>query len=240
MENIVDIIYPIGKGSKWNNNELKYSLRSLEKHGKSLGRVFITGDCPDFLSDEIVHTPCEDSYSYGVINTNEKILHTLRSHDVSDNFVFMNDDFFLLKDVDLSTYPYYYKRMLKPEEEKKKYGNSLVFTYYYLIFQEKSVKNFELHLPIVFNKQNFLSLEKEWSLSKKLPLGLQTRSIYCNMLSIDGIKTRDCKIRDFSDPKDVWDVIEPRDCFSIADTAISCGIESILSELYPKKSKYEK
>lgn len=37
----MDILYVIGRGSKWENNELRYSLRSLEKNGINVGNIFI-------------------------------------------------------------------------------------------------------------------------------------------------------------------------------------------------------
>jgi len=235
----VDVIYPVGTGSTWDNNELKYSLRSLEKHGKDVRNVYIIGEKPEFISDEVTFIPFKDEHSYAVINVNEKILHVLNNWEVTDDFVYMNDDFFLLKDVNLGQYPYYYKRNLKPEEEKSRYGKSLVFTYYYLIFQQKKYKNFELHLPIVFNRDKYMAMEKEWDVCRKMPLGLQLRSIYCNMLEIEGVKTRDSKIRTFDSVEEVSKTIEFRDCFSIADSSIECGMDHILNELFPDKSKYE-
>jgi len=39
----VDVVYPLSNGSHWDNNELRYSLRSLEKYALNLGRVFVVG-----------------------------------------------------------------------------------------------------------------------------------------------------------------------------------------------------
>lgn len=59
----MDIIYSIGSGSTWDNNELRYSLRSLDMYGKSYDRVFVVGNIPEFLSDEVIKVP------YGVTGT---------------------------------------------------------------------------------------------------------------------------------------------------------------------------
>lgn len=240
IDNAVDLIYIVGSGSRWDNNELRYSLRSLEKYATNVGKVYVTGIKPDFLSDEVIHTPCNDDYPFSVININEKILHTLRTHNISENFVYMNDDFFLIKEVDISSYPYYYKRMLKHDDRKSDYVKSLVYTYYYLVFQEKNYKDFELHLPIVFNKEKYLSLNEHWELCKKLPYGLQLRSIYCNMFDIEGVKTNDLKITAFESLDEIKKKIEPRNCFSIGNNAIPSGMDRYLNELFPEKSKYEK
>ena len=44
----MDIVYILGNGSKFNNEEIRYSLRSLEKF-VNFDRVFIVGECPKFL-----------------------------------------------------------------------------------------------------------------------------------------------------------------------------------------------
>ena len=45
----IDVLYILGIGSKFGNEELKYSLRSLETYVKDYGRVFITGVFPPFI-----------------------------------------------------------------------------------------------------------------------------------------------------------------------------------------------
>jgi hypothetical protein len=45
-----NLLYILGSGSKWQNNEIRYSIRSAEKYVGNLGRVFIVGEFPKFLS----------------------------------------------------------------------------------------------------------------------------------------------------------------------------------------------
>ena len=42
----MDVLYYIGAGSMRQNIELRLSLRSLEKHGKNIDRVFLVGNKP--------------------------------------------------------------------------------------------------------------------------------------------------------------------------------------------------
>ena len=57
MENRTDVVYPIGQGSSWKNNELRFSLRSIEKYGINVGKLFIVGELPDFLlGEDIIYT----------------------------------------------------------------------------------------------------------------------------------------------------------------------------------------
>ena len=39
----MDVVYILGKGSVWKDNEIRYSLRSIEKHLTGFDRVFIVG-----------------------------------------------------------------------------------------------------------------------------------------------------------------------------------------------------
>ena len=41
------------------DDELRYSLRSVEKHLKNFGKVYIIGNLPSFLKD-VVHIPYDD------------------------------------------------------------------------------------------------------------------------------------------------------------------------------------
>ena len=49
----MDILYYIGDGSHHNNEELRYSLRALEKHCKDIDEVWIVGNKPHFLNDKV-------------------------------------------------------------------------------------------------------------------------------------------------------------------------------------------
>jgi len=56
----MDIVYLMGEGySKCNYNELRYSLRSIDKYGKNVDRVYVIGYCPEWLSDEIIKIPLD-------------------------------------------------------------------------------------------------------------------------------------------------------------------------------------
>jgi len=44
----VDVVIPLGRGSRWNDNELRFCLRSLEKNFLDLGKVWIVGEKPEW------------------------------------------------------------------------------------------------------------------------------------------------------------------------------------------------
>ena len=52
----VDLVYPLNKlCSHWRNQELRYSLRSVEKFVKNYRNIYIIGDKPKYLNGEVAH-----------------------------------------------------------------------------------------------------------------------------------------------------------------------------------------
>src|SRR4051812_2193913 len=105
---VVDVVYPFGKGSLWKNNELRYSLRSLEENCIGVKNVFVIGQNPEFLSDKVIHVPYQDIYTNKSRNIMSKIHWICNDRRVSDNFVMLNDDYFFLQQINLAEYPYYW------------------------------------------------------------------------------------------------------------------------------------
>jgi hypothetical protein len=55
----MDLVYVLGSGSRWGDNELRYSLRSVEKHLKGYNNVYLVGDKPDWVRN-VTHIPKQD------------------------------------------------------------------------------------------------------------------------------------------------------------------------------------
>jgi len=112
----MDILYLVGEGySKCNYNELRYSLRSIEKYGKNVDRVYVVGYCPEWLSDEIIKIPL-DSQSLKHSGITEKhinfitsILYVVDNTDIGNEFLISMDDHFYIRETDFNNYPIYAK-----------------------------------------------------------------------------------------------------------------------------------
>ena len=103
-----DAVYPLGSGSKWNNNELRYSLRSLEKNLVDLRNVYIVGYRPEWLTGAI-HIPCDDPLPHNKDgNIIRKILRACQTPGLSEDFLQVSDDQILLRPLSFAElYPYY-------------------------------------------------------------------------------------------------------------------------------------
>ena len=91
-----------------NNDELRYSLRSLDRNARWLRRIFVFSNCPppDWLRsdhprltwvrhEEVIPPEFLPTFNSHVI---ESFLH--RIPDLASQFIYMNDDFFVLRKVE--------------------------------------------------------------------------------------------------------------------------------------------
>ena len=245
----MDILYIVGTGSNWDNNELRYSLRSIEKFGRNVGRVYIAGNKPDFVSDLVTHIPCKDETNRKHKNILKKVLAAMQSSDIGKHFLISSDDHFYMREVDFDNYPVYYQASViqtTPADKSKKpnhYHLSLADTKSMLerwglpTFQTNPHCNthfdadlYKLYFPLFAE-----ALNKEY--------GGELNCLMGNMLIADGYQPKrfvDKKIGDFADTKDLFEQIGDTECFSISDAAVRCGIGGFLKTMFPEKSKYEK
>lgn len=240
---MIDVMYILGTGSKWKNNEIRYSLRSLEKHLKEYRNIYIVGERPDFLDYSIIkHIPAREKPVEKQRRIGEKILAGIKGiPDLSANFLFFNDDHFLLDDFKAFRFPYYYKYDLKQSyivrKQNDPYYHSLKNTHDILSKNNLSTKNFDIHCPIMYNKYFFKAMmdDAKWPND----FGFVLKSLYCNTLSVIGEEMMDCKLYIPMDVGQIKKMIHRKKFFSIGDKAINKYLEEVLEELYPKKSKFE-
>lgn len=244
-----DILIPLGLGSRNDNLEIRYCLRSIEKHLSGVGNIFIVGEKPDFLQN-IIHIPCEESKDnkHRAHNIYSKIIagithvahieydEVLLHEELSDNFLFMNDDHFLLTDYVAGEFLYYHRGVIQthrvPNEAQRIQMENTVAEF------GKTLHDFDIHCPIVYNKERFrMTFEgREW---KDYGFGLKTA--YCNVWYPPGVWCEDLKFTELAMRESIYRALEGRSWFSIGDTVLreGSGMKEVLQELYPNKSIYE-
>lgn len=237
---MIDVFYVLGSGSKWQNNEIRYSMRSLEKYGKNVGQVYVIGEEPDFISDEVKYIKATDIGS-PACNHWYKVKRFFVETGIK-RACYMMDDIFFIKDVDLENYPYYCSGELKKYTDigRNNYHRMITDTKKELEKENKPITNFEIHCPIIYEKDKFESLEKKfYKIKANHRHFVGVRSYYCNMNDIQGTFCNDMKIR--KQHMNNWlERIKTNDCFSTSDDVISMGVGDWLKKEFPNPSKYEK
>jgi len=228
---MVDVLYILGKGSQYNNLELRLSLRSLEENCEDISKVYIVGYKPDWIKN-IIHIEEEDNLEREK-NAFKKILKACKS-GISDNFLFMNDDFYMIRKFKAIEYPYFINGDIRFVSNPSRWQEIFNKTIVYL--QSKGieqVKDFCVHCPVLYNKKKFLSLKSLFEKSIDAKCGYSPRLLYGNLFVKDYKRAVDCKL---------WDITEIKDneqgCVSTKDDC-----DEVLEQLkiiFSKKSKYEK
>jgi len=235
----MNLVIPLKTGTQ--SKEVIYAIRSFQKHIIGISGLIILGEKDNRLKD-VKYIKCkEDKLSqFKERNIYRKILSACISDEVSENFVFANDDHFLLKDYDVNKLPYYYKGELYESMKitNPGYRKSLNHTRRHLMNNNYPTKDFDVHFPIVYNKNSFICTQRGIDWDKEY--GYVIKSLYANTLNIEGEQMNDCKIKEKLTYNQIKERLNNRDWFSTADHAINDDMIKFLEETYPNKSKYEK
>jgi len=194
----MDLVYVVGRPALCDFNEIKYSIRSAEKNLK-FDRLFLVGYVPKFIFKKSIYNLeigdyCENKYK----NVAKKVAGIMDSKAISEDFIYMNDDFFLLDK--FKKVPYYH--MGKIADWVEHYPKAKLKYYENICKLHKDFPDglfFETHFPIVYNKEKAKKVIAKY----KLKITIMLRSYYCNEYidELDGVeKTFDYKIyneRDF-------------------------------------------
>lgn len=180
---MITIVYPyLEKYARW--EELRYSLRSLEKHLKGDYRVLLVGDKPSWATN-VEHIAVERDPRKGQTNHYDvanKML-VAAEHIGSGSMIRMYDDVYFLKDVKVEevglmngkhvateklTFKDWQKKGWKRYmlESNMKQHRMLLFKSYLKLYNDPefkgSVYNFETHSPKLFDVEQFLRAQSRW------------------------------------------------------------------------------
>jgi len=179
----LDFVYILGTQSQWQNNELRYSLRSL-RHVPHR-RVVIIGECPSWVRN-VLHIPAADPTTHKIINAQHKLRIACETPEVSEDFVLMNDDFFFLQPT--TTLRPTYKGTLENYLQIHPTGHgyyydAMKFTLEWMQSRGfEDILDFETHFPMVRNKKQAMCV---FHIMHGQP-PFFFRSIYGNLFCRDG------------------------------------------------------
>lgn len=166
--------------------ELRYSLRSLCNISNWNGQVIVVGDCEQWFSDTItvIEAPkFADKYQ----DTQSKLRAAANNKRVPDDFIYMNDDFFVIRPTTLTPL---YDGTLESYTGKNPWQLTKSNTKAYLEAQGiTNPKDYDIHVPMVFNKAK---LKQALQICQERP-GLQIRSLYGNLYQVGGKQYKDPK-----------------------------------------------
>lgn len=248
----MDVVYVIGTGSRWDNNELRYSLRSIERFGIGLGEVWIVGDeLPDFIdAGKVRYLHFPDSRNRSPYqNVFSKIAYFFGATTVQ-RFLLSSDDHFFIKPTDFENYPIYYKGEHMPKEPKPEIGDALynrvlLRTAAFMRQHNLTDKFFEGHTNKLYSRAAWdylqaLGIEEYAMQGDGISLNAPMAAVQAECIKPEYlIKRKDIKLQHLNTPED-WEQIREANCFSIGNSAIPTGVAGLLHVLFPNPSRFEK
>ena len=188
---LTDLVYVVGAGSRWQNNELRFSLRSVSANLKNVGNIFIVGEYPDFIKN-CIHVPCEDIFDPAINadgNMTHKLLKVCKRPDLSEDFLFMNDDFIINQPIAANEIQWLHKgdMALRPPGYwvTQFYRHRLKRTFEELKASDLSTIQYDYHAPMLMNKLKFILIMQHFNYADGI--GYTFRSLYGNSLRLPAI-----------------------------------------------------
>lgn len=251
----VDILYVIGTGSQNNNAELLYSLRSVSKYCKNVGRVVISGDIPSFVGGAAETVPCHDVEVFGKHwNMLYKISQGIRRANLTKPFLFSCDDHFFTRPTDLTQWrqrlrcDHIYTEKEWEEEHQHmcgKYQRAIAATGELLRGQGLPAINTVWHGNMWIDPKyldDVIALAE--SHRRASVYGFEPMMIFESFMHRDGVDgplvplVRDVKASSFELAQSYASAYG---CFSTSDKAWVNGLlKKWLAKMFPEKSEYEK
>lgn len=235
--------------------ELRYSLRSIARYGRNVGRVFVIGDVPSFVSDRVTCISHPAPYAVKERNIMDAIVHAAHFADMTDEFLRSSDDHFYVRHVDFDDYPVWRKKVqewkeayddpsengLLPVKGGSGYHRQLVHTRAFLASEGLTFHYFDIHRNTHLSRSVIRECVKRGLVARALRsrTPVLTDSLFGNyrytMEPFVFTDTFDYKLR-----SDACEVPDGADCFSTYDFKEGSPVHGLLESLFPDKCIYEK
>ena len=160
--------------------ELLYALRSWDKNCCFPAEFVVIGDKEDWFSDEIHFIECPRVSDNPSVDTYQKLKVALESDLVTDDFIWTNDDIYVLQPIDLSHIQL--PKVLGPLDTSKYkgfYRENMQRTIDCLKQLGAACQNYGTHTPVMFNKASWLGMIAK--LDEQITQGMLYTSIYFNL-----------------------------------------------------------
>lgn len=226
---LLDVVYVLKPDIE--PEELRYSLRSVEANFPCR-KVWFVGSVPQgFKPDGAIKHTQTGNNKWNLIKSS--MWEVIGCEDITDDFFWFNDDFFVMRPIDTSKFVNFVDGTLErriqelhSESGMNPYTRTLFKAQQELLSMHCPEMNYDVHLPMLFNKKL-----AEHSINKcSSP---QMRSIYGNINEIPYIVHPDVKVYDLESVPDY-------DYLSTNEKTFSSGkAGEYIRQTFDKPSRFE-
>ena len=256
----MDALY-LYKKSPHDDFEILHSLRSIDLYAPYIGKVWIYGDRPGFLTadtsvaEHVPHAATSRILKIGTPVTNTFLLLFLSSliPELSSEYLFFSDDFYLLQD-----FPLAQARKDRYLEDMSKVTNrgrglwksSLWRTYDLLVRLGYPGYNFEVHVPTYLTKKRVLEAycafqdfvtEDRWH-GMLGPTAILNHAHKQENMNLIHLHQEGSRCGFWEKPPSYEDIVtqsEGKTFFNFDESAFGENIRRFLAERFSQRSKFE-
>jgi len=194
MTKDMDVVYICRSGL---NEELRYSIRSVEKNLPH-NNIWVIGQSPEWYKGSFIEVK---NVNAKYLNARANLDALVRSSLITEDFILMNDDFFIMRPIEKISY-FYEGTLLERAERNELLTTTGAYTQLLYNTHDKLVKmgieeplNYEMHIPMIMNKKNLKEVLKHKA--------CLWRSLYGNIYEVGGTDREDVKVyvNNSSNPK---------------------------------------
>lgn len=216
------------------NEELRYSIRSV-LHSFPDAEVWVVGSKPSWYGGNFIkHKDKATKFT----NIHDALKMISSNGLIPEDFVYMNDDFFIIDKID--EIPVFHGGYLEDKaneylrlDEDSVYTRLLLKAYAKLVRMgvEKPL-DYDIHFPLPINKK---------ALQGVVQLPIMPRSAYGNLCNIGGIQVKDVKMYESGKLMERSHDLETSQSSFVSTTDVSFEklLVDVLAERFPNPSKYE-
>lgn len=242
----IDVIYKLGSGSKRQNDELRYSLRSLSNF-KNLGKVYLVGIKPAWVTN-ITWIEAQDPFEICKdCNLISKIILACLDKDITQQFLHFSDDQVLLSPINLE----YFERPLinnkylndvsVPGKKLNRWQRRLWRTFEVLKKNNLKFDCYEAHAPYLVDKTLFPETLLKYDFG--YDLGYTGNTLYFNTIGAKGKMIGAFDMLRLEKQQESVQAIQTlakdKLMLNYTDSAINNVLFDYLKQLFPDKSQYE-
>lgn len=223
---MIDAVIPFRSEPRHGNIELYYALRSLRRHARGLRHIYLVGDPCPWEMEGVRHIPAGDIVNRPNYSIFAKTRVACTQEEISDPFLFSNDDIYLLRDVDIAELPNYYHNTI--DQHTRSINNG------YLLFvnnTKKIVGNnalwFDIHVPILYRKQRYIDklAPLDWSHHE-----YTIKTVYAQ--GLPAVAMADCKINGHRTYQQIVEATSGRMFFSTGPMGINEAMLTFLKQKF--------
>ncbi|MFZ4705445.1 MAG: glycosyltransferase [Bacteroidales bacterium] len=249
-----DVVYILGNGSSWANNEIRVSVRSFVKYFENLRNIVIVGECPVFM-DGVIHIPYADHMG---VNKDCRMMMKIRAacmdNRVSDNFILCTDDTLLLTPLKSDDFKGWHDGAITYESDEHimqrgDQSNALPSEWFKWVRNtgwELRTRNLpdnnydRAHCPQPVNKYEFRDILSKWDMSvKKYTIS----NIYNNSSKLftgENIAGKTLKVYHPATLEQLSEMTADKLCMNYNDNALDNNLKTWLHVRFPEATKYER